>query len=848
MSAESPRRGSRCGGAVVRPQAVSDKGVMESVVGFFQDVSTQVTQAYSGSQKQDDREKIQWISFEKINIPGIYLEPPIVPDLLLILGYTNGAQIWAITESGESYEVISVRQGPVKVLKILPQPYLKYDYELDDFSSKRPLMAMVDASSPGQPYCSVKFMSLKTGEEAHAISFTSPICGVECNTRVVIILFKEKIAAFDAHQLKQKFCITTCYPAPGPNPNPVALSTRWLAYADKKLVNVHQSCGGMTGDGAQSYAATVISAAKTITKGLTMFGETVVNSVTGKQGHTSNKKDSASTTETGYIPGIVTVIDCENVKVHEDSEGEGLIAHFPAHANETVAAMEFDPSGSLLLTACRLGHNFHVFKIMAHPWNCSLGAVHHIYTLHRGDTTAKVQNISFNKDSRWVGVSTLRGTTHVFPITPYGGSINVRTHTSNRVVNRASRFMKSAGLDDLDSRPPGRSSPVSLSSSPGSSGGHFQEATTSSIQHRNLINNNMNNPRLPPYPHPTTVYPLVQIRQGLLISSLTGSVSSSGKTKSPGQGMSSSESLCTATVFAESRSWMSSPNIAREREKKSVESLFVMSHTGNLVEYVLDPHLKSGIDKATDDSPIEVTATAKAQWNLIRSINSPEMRPPLSTTNPLIIPYDSTMYDSSAVDGQYGSHDSLSSNSSSKSENDEQWLSQVEIVTHVGPHRRLWMGPQFSFKTFQNTQNTTVLSSNSSALLSQSPETGCISTTDILTEDVDLLSLGIQPARSSPVAMPGAKGVHRHSVSSASDTSSPTPSLGYTRNPLYIEAGSFEHSPQLVEVYGSWPESQPTASGEAGDDQIQESIADAMQETILNKESNSGNMHIFQGR
>ena len=29
-----------------------------------------------------------------------------------------------------------------------------------------------------------------------------------------------------------------------------------------QLVPVHQSCGGMTGDGRQSYAATVISAAK----------------------------------------------------------------------------------------------------------------------------------------------------------------------------------------------------------------------------------------------------------------------------------------------------------------------------------------------------------------------------------------------------------------------------------------------------------------------------------------------------------------------------------------------------------------------------------------------------------
>lgn len=29
--------------------------------------------------------------------------------------------------------------------------------------------------------------------------------------------------------------------------------------------------------------------------------------------------------------------------------------------------------------------------------------------------------------------------------------------------------------------------------------------------------------------------------------------------------------------------------------------------------------------------------------------------------------------------------------------------SQVEISTHAGPHRRLWMGPQFVFKTCGST-------------------------------------------------------------------------------------------------------------------------------------------------
>ena len=34
---------------------------------------------------------------------------------------------------------------------------------------------------------------------------------------------------------------------------------------------------------------------------------------------------------------------------------------------------------------------------------------------------------------------------------------------------------------------------------------------------------------------------------------------------------------------------------------------------------------------------------------------------------------------------------------------------QVEILTHFGPHRRLWMGPQFAFKTFQHTSPSSSL-------------------------------------------------------------------------------------------------------------------------------------------
>jgi len=71
------------------------------------------------------------------------------------------------------------------------------------------------------------------------------------------------------------------------------------------------------------------------------------------------------------------------------SSSDNIIAHFMAHS-EPIVALSFDPSGMLLLTADKRGHDFHVFRIHPHPGGSSLAAVHHLYVLHRGDTTAKV--------------------------------------------------------------------------------------------------------------------------------------------------------------------------------------------------------------------------------------------------------------------------------------------------------------------------------------------------------------------------------------------------------------------------------------------------------------------------
>lgn len=79
------------------------------------------------------------------------------------------------------------------------------------------------------------------------------------------------------------------------------------------------------------------------------------------------------------------------------------------------------------------------------------------------------------------------------------------------------------------------------------------------------------NPRLPPFPHPTVVLPLAQLRQPSSLNSTTtlmsvtstaqsgGSKGTSGRTRHHSIEESHSKPLRVAAVFAKARSWLLDP-------------------------------------------------------------------------------------------------------------------------------------------------------------------------------------------------------------------------------------------------------------------------------------------------
>lgn len=234
MSADSPRRSSGYNSrgmvavpVVVPPQVVSDRSILDSAIGFINEVTL------AHQPPIDPKDTITWARFETaadISDPRFgedwELEGNVAPPLLLILGYGLGVQVWAIPANGEAVEVMSWRHGIVSALRILPTPLSKAaaeengraDEPVDAFIDKRPLIALVDASSTSgtQPqFCAVNFISLKTGAQVKTIKFKNPVIDIYANRSSVVITFHERIAVFDAHTLEDRLSITTCYPSPG---------------------------------------------------------------------------------------------------------------------------------------------------------------------------------------------------------------------------------------------------------------------------------------------------------------------------------------------------------------------------------------------------------------------------------------------------------------------------------------------------------------------------------------------------------------------------------------------------------------------------------------------------------
>jgi len=412
--------------------------------------------------------------------------------------------------------------------------------------------------------------------------------------------------------------------------------------------------------------------------------------------------------------GIVTVLDL-NAVVYGDHKGfqpiKHVCAHFVAH-EALIGYLAFGAGGQLLLTSSQSATTFHLFSIHPHPGFPALGSVQHLYTLYRGNSSAKVIDVAFSDDNRWVAISTNHGTTHLFPITPYGGPSSLRTH-GGKLVNKESRFERTAGLTsehvtrNINHHAPAKPGQPAFGASQ-----FYKEHPA--ISHSPMYKTTVN-PRLNLNTVPVSLYSVAKLRARVFSAegfsawasdNTPVSISSSSKNqRMNNQGWLTESSrklsalftchfgegshpdgvtLCVLNADGVLTSYLIQVRQERHNSAGSTSSVNV----GDLLSSSPSPSGSAPSSKATtNEVGIRVKTTPINQWFLHRSRNAANIEPPLNSRNLLML------------------RSQIEENTQEKSgkKTPDHWLQHVEVETYSGPHRRLWTGPQFTFGIYAAT-------------------------------------------------------------------------------------------------------------------------------------------------
>ncbi|KZV30857.1 autophagy-related protein 18g [Dorcoceras hygrometricum] len=420
--------------------------------------------AVSISASADDRkEQVLCASFDKLE-----LCPKSVRRVLL-LGYQNGFQVFDVEDSARLCELVSRREGPVTFLQVLPTPENFDGAEKCKISP--PMLAVVGGDkAESNPQCGniaqgpvrdgsvessfgssiepptvVRLYSLKLNEYVKVFDFKSAVFMVRCSHRAIAVGLQEQIYCFDSLTLEKKFIVVT-YPVPRfgeqgavgiiTGYGPMAVGPRWLAYSPNrpfilntgrlipKNLNTNATPSASPGSGSMM-ARYAMESSKHLASGILTLGDMGYKKLS-KYCPELLPPDSPS--PPGWKAGCLAACEPENagVVVVKDLVSSEVVSQFRAHMSP-ISALCFDPSGTLLVTASVHGNHINIFRTMPSHSSSGSGSSDwsttsvHLYKLHRGITTAVIQDICFSNYSQWVAIVSSKGTCHIFVLSPFGG-------------------------------------------------------------------------------------------------------------------------------------------------------------------------------------------------------------------------------------------------------------------------------------------------------------------------------------------------------------------------------------------------------------------------------------------
>ncbi|KAK9833606.1 hypothetical protein WJX74_000354 [Apatococcus lobatus] len=307
----------------------------------------------------------------------------------------------------------------------------------------------------------VHLYSLRNQAYVYSLKFNSRVLGLRCSTRLLVVALDAQLHAFDATSLSHVFSAVT-YPAPCTHQLyqsetcaqgtavALALGSRWLAFASNQVVEsaagqaVGQAVDGRgqgrvpgssdpmgTGEVmshlVQQYASQGGKQLKVIGKagwGYLQSQWQARAGAAGSQSPTSSSSTPQLTPRSSAAGGPTSEsaeADVAGTVMIRDVVARTIVAHFRAHESPLLM-LEFDPSGTLLVTTSIRGHNINIWQVQ--PPTGSQGSqgnqpgtpgrAVHLYRLKRGLTDASIRSLAFSGDGEWLCASSSRGTSHLY--------------------------------------------------------------------------------------------------------------------------------------------------------------------------------------------------------------------------------------------------------------------------------------------------------------------------------------------------------------------------------------------------------------------------------------------------
>jgi len=374
----------------------------------------------------DEVRHITWLSVERVFWP-----PNDVVRLMLVVGYTDGFQIWDLQDPAAVHEVCSKQDKAVAQARMLPMPVPSASKDPgaggsdgDDRSlgiTAAPLMAYVHKAAPAL----VRLFSLKQHDDVHLLRLTEAARTLQASRRFFAVGFARRVELYDALSFQALFSVDVSAAA-GPS---FALGQRWLAY--NLPPQQPSSAPGPPGSGLAAGLGGSKQLQTAVMDGLRMIGQNAQRTLDNMLMPPPEGSEHQASAPSAARGGVVAVRDAANQRI---------IARFEDHT-EPVEAMAWDPSGLQLVTAAALGHRVLVHRALlgaehalvthdADEGGLALGSVvfQHLYTLSRGYTPAVISDISVSDDGQLVAVSSAKGTSHVFRLPPLHSAAGLGRH------------------------------------------------------------------------------------------------------------------------------------------------------------------------------------------------------------------------------------------------------------------------------------------------------------------------------------------------------------------------------------------------------------------------------------